>query len=516
MIRSASPDAPALPKLAVGTVAALVAAKLLFHLAAIAQYGYFRDELYYLASTEHLAWGYVEHPPFSIALLALVRSLLGDSLPALRLVPVLAGAAVVLLTAILARRLGGGRFAQGIAALAAAMAPAFLGTGRYYSMNALDLLFWTAASLATLQALERGRRRDWAALGVLLGLGLLNKISMGWFGGGLAIGLIATRQRRALVGAGPWLAAAIALALFAPHVLWQVQNGWPTVEFIRNATSLKMAATTPGDFLRDQILTMNPGTAPLWIAGLVYGLIALRGRPGQVFSWIYLSVLVLLLAQGHSRASYLVVAYPPLLALGGVAVERFTGAARRWVRPALAALIVVMGLVAVPLALPVLPVRTFVRYQSALGMAPRTEERNAMGALPQDYADMFGWEEMAALVAKAYGRLTPAERGRCLIFGQNYGEAGAIDVIGRKRGLPPAISGHNSYWLWGPRRREWDVVIIIGGDRQDNAAFFDRVEIVGQTRSEWAMPYERGLNVSIARGPRMPLAQAWPLVKQYI
>ena len=139
-----------------------------------------------------------------------------------------------------------------------------------------------------------------------------------------------------------------------------------------------------------------------------------------------------------------------------------------------------------------------------------------MGALPQDYADMFGWEEMAALVAKAYDRLTPEERGRCLIFGQNYGEAGAIDVIGRKRGLPPAISGHNSYWLWGPRRRDWDVVIIIGGDRQDNAAFFDRIEIVGQTRSEWAMPYERGLDVSIARGPKMTLAEAWPRLKQYI
>ncbi|HYJ32550.1 MAG TPA: glycosyltransferase family 39 protein [Candidatus Binatia bacterium] len=516
MIRSLGPEAPGLPRLAVGTLATLLVAKLLLHLAAIGHYGYFRDELYYLASTEHLAWGYVEHPPFSIALLALVRSVLGDSLPALRLVPILSGAAVVLLTAVLARRLGGGRFAQGIAALAAVMAPAFLGTHRYYSMNALDLLFWTLASLATLQALERGRARDWSALGVLLGLGLLNKVSMAWYGGGLAIGLLATRQRRALLGTGPWLAGAIALALFAPHVVWQIQNGWPTLEFIRNATSLKMAATTPGEFLRDQILTLNPGAAPLWIAGLIYGLVALRGRPGQVLPWIYLSVLVLLLAQGHSRASYLTVAYPPLLALGGVAVERWTGATRRWVRPALAALILLTGLVAVPLALPVLPVRTFVRYQSALGMAPRTEERNAMGALPQDYADMFGWEEMAALVARAYDRLTPEERGRCLIFGQNYGEAGAIDVIGRKLGLPPAISGHNSYWLWGPRRREWEVVIIIGGDRKDNAAFFDRIEIVGQTRSEWAMPYERGLDVSIARGPKMSLAEAWPRVKQYI
>lgn len=496
-----------------------MAVKLLLHLVAITRYGYFRDELYYLASTEHLAWGYVEHPPLSIALLALVRSILGDSLPALRLVPVLAGAATVVLTALIARRLGGGRAAQGLAALTALMSPVFLGTDRYYSMNALDLLFWALASLVVLRALATGKRRDWAVLGVVLGLGLLNKVSMAWFGGGLFVGLLATPQRRALLRAGPWLAAAIAALIFAPHVIWQMGHGWPTLEFMRNATTLKMVSTTPVAFLEQQVLEMNPGAAPIWIAGLVYGIAGFRGRsdPGQILPWIYLSVLALLLAQGHSRASYLAVAYPPLLALGSVAVERFSDRiGRRWMRPTLAGLVILLGAVAVPMALPVLPVTAFVRYQAALGLAPRTEERNEMGALPQDYADMFGWEQMTALVAEAYQRLTPAEREQCLIFGQNYGEAGAIDVLGRKLGLPPAVSGHNSYWIWGPRRQEWDVVIIIGGEREDNAAFFDQIEIVGQTRSEWSMPYERGLDVSIARKPKMPLREAWPRVKRYI
>jgi dolichyl-phosphate-mannose-protein mannosyltransferase len=505
------------PPLAAGTLAALMAATLLLHAATIGRYGYFRDELYYLASTDHLAWGYVEHPPLSIALLAIVRALLGDSLPALRIVPALAGAATVFLTGLMARRLGGGRVAQGLAALACALAPVFLGIDRVYSMNAIDILIWSLAGWLLLRALDLGRARDWALLGLALGLGLLNKISVFWLGGGLLVGLLLTPCRRALLTPGPWLCGAIAAAMFAPHVIWEARNGWPTLEFMHNATAIKMAATSPVGFLVQQVLQMNPGAAPVWIAGLVFGLSGRAGRAGRVFAWIYLSVLILLLAQGRSRASYLAPAYPMLLALGGVAVERFSApAARRWLRPALAALVTALAMVILPMALPVLPVEQFVRYQAALKLSPRTEERQAMGALPQDYADMFGWDQMTALVAEAYRRLTPEERKRCKVFGQNYGEAGAIDVLGRRYGLPHAISGHNSYWLWGPGKGDWDVLIVIGGDRADNAVFFDDITVVGQTRSPWSMPYERGLDVSIARKPKISARAAWPRLKNFI
>lgn len=508
---------PALPKVALGTLVGLLVAELALHLFAIGQYGYFRDELYYLASTGHLTWGYVEHPPLSIAILALVRSLLGDSLPALRLVPLLAGMATIWVTVLLARELGGGRVAQALSGLACLLSPVFLGTDHYYSMNAIDLLLWAVAAWLILRALRRGHRRDWIALGIVLGLGLLNKISMLWLEGGFFAALLLTRHRRLLVSPGPWIAALISLVLFAPHLVWQAQHGWPTLEFMRNATSLKMAPTSPADFLVHQILDMNPGSAPLWIAGLFFGLLALRGQGGQVLAWIYVAVLTILLAQGHARSSYLAVAYPMLLALGGVAIEHFVSLpGRRWVVPALAGLILVLGLVALPMALPILPVRTFVRYQAALGLAPRTEERQTMGVLPQQYADMFGWEGMVQLVKRAYDRLSPEERARCRVFGQNYGEAGAIDVLGRRLGLPPALSGHNSYWLWGPGTKDWDVLIIIGGDPDDNAVFFDDIEIVGQTASQWSMPYERGINVSIARRPRISIERAWPELKRYI
>ncbi|MDQ1301667.1 MAG: hypothetical protein QG637_1589 [Chloroflexota bacterium] len=511
-----SPD-HSTPRLAVGVLVALAVAKLLLHLLAIDQYGYFRDELYYLASTEHLGWGYVDHPPLSIAILTLVRGLFGDSLLALRSVPVMAGVATVFVTGLIARELGGGRFAQGAAALAAVMSPVFLGMGRYYSMNALDLLFWAAAAWLCLRALADERPRGWLALGVVLGLGLLNKLSVLWLGGALFAGLLFTPHRRVLLTPWPWVAASVAALLFLPHVLWQVHHGWPTLEFIRNATSQKMLAVSPVGFLTDQVLNMNVGGAPIWVAGLLFGLLSRGGTRGRVLAWAYVAVLILLLATGSARASYLAPAYCGLLGLGAVAIERFSmGRGRTWLRPTVNGLAVSRGLATLPMALPVLPVETFVRYQTALGLSPLTEERNEMGLLPQHYADMFGWEEMVGLVVEAYQRLSIEERRRCRVFCQNYGEAGAIDVLGRRQGLPHALSGHNSYWLWGPGGAEGDVLIIIGGDREDNAEFFAQIEIVGQTASRWAMPYERGLDVSIARRPRMSLREAWPRLKMYI
>ena len=506
------PPGPSHPRI----LAAFALAKLAFHLAVIPGYGYFRDELYYLASTDHLGWGYVDHPPLSIALLALIRFVFGDSLLALRAFPALAGAASIVLTGLIARRLGGGAFAQALACLAALLAPVFLATHHVYSMNAIDLLLWTVAVWLLLVILRESTTTRWAWLGVVLGLGLLNKLSMSWLGLGLGVGLVLTPHRRLLQTGGPYLAAAIAGAMFLPHLLWQVANDWPTVEFIRNATGGKMAAVGWSGFVVGQLLSLGPASSPVWLAGLGFALFARAGRPWRILAWIYLAIAVLLVAGGRSRSSYLSVAYPMLFALGGVAWERARLLGTRWwLRAPVATLLILGGTLVVPFALPVLPVDSFIRYQSALGMQPTTSERKEVGPLPQHYADMFGWDELVALADSAYRRLTPQEQTRCRVFGQNYGHAGAIDVLGRRLGLPRALSGHNSYWLWGPGATEPTVLIIIGGDREDNARFFEQVEIVGQTRSPYAMPYERGVDVSIARRPRGTLREAWPMLKHF-
>jgi len=498
------------------TLLALALAKLALHASAITRYGWFRDELYYLVCAQHPAAGYVDQPPLSIWILGLVRALLGDSLIAIRLVPALAGAATVFLVGRIARQLGGGRFAQALAALAALVAPVYLGTDHHYSMNTFDVLLWTLGAFLTLRALASGSPRLWLLLGVVLGLGLLNKISVMWLIAGLGAGILVSPGRRVLLTPWPWAALGIALLLFAPHVVWQVGNGWPTLEFMRNATARKMAGVSPLGFLSAQVLSMNPVTLPLWLAGLAWLLFARDARSARPLGVMYLAVAALLIAGGRSRASYLAPAYVTLFAAGAVAFERATAARARALRPVAVTVTIALGAITLPLALPVLPVDTYIRYAKALGMAPSTEEHHRMGLLPQHYADMFGWEELVSEVEKAYRSLSPEEQKQCSIFAQNYGEAGAITVLGRRRGLPPSLSGHNNFWLWGPGQRSAEVMIVVGGDPEDNQAVFREITRVGTATSKYSMPYEQDMPVYIGRGLKIPVSELWPMVKRYI
>jgi hypothetical protein len=492
------------------------ALKLALHALAIPRFGYFRDELYYIACAKHLAWGYVDQPPLSIALLAASRAALGDSLVALRLLPALAGVATVIATGLLARTLGGGRFAQALAALAVVASPIYLGIDHYFSMNALDLLIWTLALWQLARLAGGAPPRGWLALGCLVGLGLLNKLSMAWFVAGLGAATALTPLRRHLATPWPWLGGAVAALLCVPHLWWQVQNGWPTLEFMHNATAHKMAAVSFVDFWKNQLLAMNPLSAVVWVAGLAFCFGSPAGARARALAIVWLVVAAILLAAGRSRTDYLTVAYPGLLAAGGAALERaWARGRRRALRPVLAGLLAAAGLVLAPFGLPLLPVDTYVAYARALGVAPTTEERTGLAELPQHYADMFGWEEMAARVAAAYRGLTPAEQGQVVIFAQNYGEAGALDFFGRRYGLPGAASGHNSYWLWGPGPRSGQVGIILGGRAEDHARTYASVVQVDTVRCAHCMPYERDLGVFVCRGLKVKVSEAWPQVKNY-
>jgi 4-amino-4-deoxy-L-arabinose transferase-like glycosyltransferase len=419
--------------------------------AALTRYGWFRDEFYYLACADHPALGYVDQPPLSIWLLAGWRALFGESLAALRLLPAFVGAATVYLTGALAAALGGSRPAQAIAAVAALATPTLLGTFHYCSMNSFDLLLWLVAFHLWVRALETGSSGDWLKLGSVLGLGLLDKISVLWLLAGIAGGLLLTSHRRQLARPGPWLGAGLALALFSPYVLWNAAHHWPTLEFMRNATVRKMVATGPLEFWQRQLLTMNPANALVWLPGLAWLLFDHDGKRWRPLGLAFAIVAGILMLGGRSRASYLAPAYLALFAAGGVALERrLTGPRGAWARGAVVVLVVGLGAVSAPLALPLLPVERFIAYSRSLGLAPGTEEHHRMGPLPQQYADMFGWPELVDEVANAWASLTPEERTHAAIFGQNYGEAGAVEVLGRARGLRPVLSGHNNFWLWGP------------------------------------------------------------------
>jgi hypothetical protein len=500
---SGSPRAP----LAVPGLAAIALGLVALHAAVLTRYGWFRDELYYLSCAKRLAWSYVDQPPLSIAVLAAVRAVFGDGLAVLRLTSALVATVVIVLAALLARQLGGGRYAQLLSAIAIGTAPLVLALGHYYSMNVFDFGFWLLGALLFLRALERPTRTRWAALGVCLGLGLLNKWSVLWLGAGVGAGLVLTRHRRLLATPGPWIAAGLAGAVFAPAVAWQVGHGWPTLEFIRNASEQKMRASTPLALLANQLLLLGPGALPLWLAGLVW-----RGPDGaaRLLQVIFVTTFAVLVAQGHARGEYLALGLIPLVPAGAVFFER-RGRALRALAPALLALLFVP---IVPFALPVLSVERFVEHQARMGLAPSSEERHRMGALPQHYADMFGWPELADSVARVAATLTPAERAGAIVLVDNYGEAGALEKFGAGR-IPRIACRHNNWYLWGPPSWDGRVAILIGADSSQVAARFGSVAVAGLAGHPLAMPYEQGLPILVVRGFRGDLQQAWREGKNY-
>jgi Dolichyl-phosphate-mannose-protein mannosyltransferase len=495
-------------------VLVVAAATLVLHLVTSSGYGVFRDEFYYLACADHLDWGYVDHPPLSILLLWLQRALFGESMLALRLLPALAHAALVLLAGRIARELSGGRFAEGLAGLAVALAPGFLGMDGFFSMNAFDLLFWAAAALLVVRIVNTGDARLWLVLGLVLGLGLQNKISVLFFGFGLAVGLVATPLRSHLRRPQLWLGGLLAAVLFLPHVLWQVRHAWPTAEFIRNAKAYKIVSMTPLQFLGASILEMHPLSLPLWVGGLLWLLSGREGRKYRVLAIVYLVALVTMVLQS-SKPYYLSPAYPMLFAAGAVAFEAWSRT-RPALRSVAAAVLVVGGLLTAPFAIPILRVDTFIAYQRFLGLAPASAERTELGPLPQHFADRFGWEEMAAAVAEVYRSLPDDEKAKVLIATSNYGEAGALRYFGRRYGLPPAVSQHNSYYLWGPGRESADVVITVGMSAADVADTFESVTEARRLESRYAMPYETRRPILVCRGLKIPLAEAWARGKQFI
>ena len=473
---------------------------------------WFRDEFYYLACSRRMDWGYVDHPPLCVAILWLVRHTLGDSLVALRSIAALFTAASVWLTGSIARRFGAGAFGEALAMGAAAVAPAMLAVGTFYSMNVFDLFFWTLAVRLTIEVVDRPTDRGWVALGVVLGLGLLNKISMLWLGAGLAGGLLLTPARALLRTRGPWIAGGIAALFFAPHVLWQVRYGWPTAEFVREASRGKMLTNTPLSFVAAQVMNMQPLTLPVWGAGLLALLADARQRRWRLLGIAFLVVAGILIANRTSRSAYLTPGYPMLLAAGAVWWESVIR--RPAVRAVCLAVLVIGGIATVPLAVPLLPVDTYVAYSRALGVAPGTDEKNELGRLPQFFADRQGWDRFVGDVARAWSRLTPEERARAVVFTGNYGEAGAVERLGRDAGMV-SVSGHNNYWLWGPGDRPADPIVLLTRRPERAERLFATVEKVGETDCGDCMPYENHLPIYIARGPKRPLSEVWPQLKHY-
>jgi hypothetical protein len=492
----------------------LAAAKLLLHLLTVSRYGIFRDELYYIACADHLDWGYVDQPPLIAFITWAARNLFGDSLLGLRLLPGIAGAVLVWLTGKVARDMGGGRFAQALAALAIVVAPIYLIIHHWMTMNAFEPLIWMACIWCVVSAVGNNKPIYWLWFGVLVGVGMENKYSIAFFVLGLFVGILATPERRFLANHWIWIGAFVGFLIFLPNLWWLVQHHFPFLELMHNVRrSGRDIVRGPLAFVIDQVKLLNPILFPLWAGSLLWLLLARSGHRYRMLGWAFIATLaIFILLKGKNY--YLGPAYPMLFAAGAVAFERMTGDRLGWMRSVYVAMIVVAGILVAPLAAPFLPVDNYIRYQEISGTDPIRSENHAAGPLPQYFSDEFGWEEMTREVARVYNGLPSEQRTTTAIFASNYGEAGAIDFFGPKYGLPKAISNHQNYWYWGPREYTGDSVIVLGSDGTGDRRHFKSVELVGRVYNPYSRPDEH-FNVFLCRGLNGSLLAIWPTLKKW-
>jgi hypothetical protein len=482
----------------------LALVKLVAQLSVAARYGFHRDELYYLAAGQHPSLGYVDYPPVTAMVARLSTIVFGHSLLGLRVWPAVAGAVIVVLGGLIARELGGGRFAQILAASLVLLSPMFLGGNSMLQTVTFDQLIWAICTYLIARLLARGGSpRLWLAIGVVLGIGVETKYTILVLGAGLTVGLVLTEQRRWLATPWPWLAALIVAAMLAPNLVWQITHGWPTLEFLGNHDAAMAAENPPTRFLSEQLLLIGLPAVPLWVAGLVH---LLRSQRFRMLGFAAVVVLVVLLLQ-RAKSYYAGPIYPLLLAAGAISFERWVSGQtsadrrRRLVRSLIGAL-AVFSIVAVPIALPVLPVKTMVRLH--------------LDEVRTDYADMVGWPELVGAVAAAYRSLPRGERETAGILAANYGEAGALDWFGPRFGLPSAISGHDTFWFWRPRQRPAGPLVTVGYQAQQLRSLCGDLHEVGTvTNNAGVNNEERGGPIFVCRDLRVSL-DSWPAFRHFL
>ena len=438
----------------------LAFASLVLHGVANGHYGFFRDELYFIVCGNRPDWGYVDQPPLVPLLASWSHAVFGDFLWGFRLLPALVSTATVALTAEFTRVVGGSRFAQWLAGSCILLGPVFLVQGVLITTDMFQPLTWLGLGWVLVRLEQTGDERWWLAFGAIAGFSLNTKYLVAFYLVALGAGLLATPQRESLLHRWVYLGALLAILMILPNVLWQQAHGWPFIELGRAAANGKNMEMSPLAFFLQQVNLAGPFAAVVWLSGLWAGLVRPSYAVARAFPIAWL-ILLLTFDASHGKAYYLSAIYPTLLAFGAVRLEEWVSNAIA--RRAALAGVVGLGALAAPLTLPILPVDVLIRYQKAIGFTPSAEEHQRLGVLPQYYADMFGWREMAEKVAAVYRSLPPRDRVRAVFFGNNYGEAAAIDVFGSRLGLPPALSGHNNYYLWGPRGHDGSVIIIVGG-----------------------------------------------------
>jgi hypothetical protein len=483
-------------------------------------YGFQRDEFLYMAMGRHLRLWRMDFPPFIAMLSQAERFVLGDSMIAIRFAPAVCAGLLVLMAGVIARELGGGRFAQVLAAVTVATSPLFLRTGDLFQPVVLDQLWWTLALYALVRLCAGAPSDDtlstaprwWIVLGVACGLGLLTKFSLLFFGAALVVAIIVSPQRRVLLTPWPWLAAVIAFVIGSPSIVGQVALGYPVVSQMNELQHSQLMHVSVWSFVGGQFYL--GAAALLALAGALYLVMAERMRAFRAVGWTCIGAFMLLLVL-HGKSYYIGPIYPTLFAAGAVLFERWTARRPASIATAPRALAIVVlvayGAIGAPLELPIFSKETTADFAVRSKMSgATTTNRGVALKLPQDYADMLGWPELVTAVARVYDSLPPEKRAQVVLVGENYGEAGAMEFYGPKLGLPHVVSAAGSYWFFGPAEKPGTVVISLGVTREDLGEFFGTVTPAGRVVNDWGVPEESDVSIYVGEHPKATLQEIWP------
>ncbi len=492
--------------------------KLMLHFATNGQYGYHLDELYYMACGDRLDWGYAELPPLVAVVAHFSRSLMGDSLFSIRFFPAIAGALLVVLTGLIARELGGGRFGQYLAALLVVVSPYFLAMNTILTMNAFEPLIWTLCSYLILLSIKYRNPKLWLLIGLVLGIGLLNKFSVVFFAFSMVMGLWMT-QHQVFSKKWIWLGGVIAIVLFMPTVIWQIQHGLPFLEQqeAANLYSKKPFPESIIDLFVQPILMMHPLALPIWLAGLYFYLGSKDGRPYRLFCWIFVITYgVFLLMQGKSY--YLTPLYPMLFAGGAIMVEQWVRG-QQHLKAIISGALLVGTMVLLPLTIPVLPMEAMLQISSYYSAIYSLPDRNSAALntqqAPSHFRSMLGWEDSVAQVSKVYHQLPSSEQAQTAILSWEYHDASAIDFYGPRYDLPKGISGAHTFYFWGYQNYSGEQVISLGGDLSYLQQLFNQVDQVDTVTHAHVIGIKSNIPIYLCRGLKVPFSQSWPRFKAY-
>jgi len=497
----------------IGTAAVI---KFAMHLYMDPSYGFFFDELYTIALSRHLAFGYVDLPPLVPALVALSRAVLGESLLAMHIVPALAGAVTLIFVCLITKEFGGKLFAITLSALIFIAVPLWLSLDSIFCYDCIDQMVLAGFLYTLVRFLQSGNRKLWLLLGLIAGIACLTKMTILFLGPGFLVALLISKYRKDLLTPWPWLGAAICLVIVSPYLFWQMANDWPTLEYWRNYGTHRVYQASVQQYFINIRVYMNPIFLPLWIVGLYRIFRRMNGTNYAFLGLLFLFTLVLMFYL-HASARMLGALFIPFIASGAVCIEEvLTGA--RWktmMRALPIAYALGAGLVVLPSSLPILPIDTVAGMNSYARFSYQSlrEFNGGSSYLPELLIGRLGWDGMVEDVAGVYNALSAEDRAVAGIYADTYPSAGAIDQLGRQYGLPHAVSGSLTYYLWGPGYT-WDVMIIVTGRTNPSSIFFKTCTLKETPRRE-VEPLSGHPYIYVCKEPIRPPNVIWRTMKSY-